>query len=301
MEQNNDNLKNIIITGCSNGLGLETVKKIAKNFKNFRIIMACRNLSKTNPLKEEIIKETKNNNLIVMEIDTSSLESVHNFVMKYKSSSFGKIYALVCNAGIGGHSIGTSKDGYDIIFATNHLGHFLLVNSLIPYMEENGRIIMVSSDMHDPPKDMIKANFEWIGTEKIAKPEENLAKSNVRYSYSKLCNLYFTYEFKKRMKDKKIIINAFTPGFIPETGLGGGRKVPPQIIKMIAEKHPERMGDLEKSSQALCDIIVMENLLNNGDYFDRSTKTIKTSELSYNEENAKELWDRSESFVNKYY
>ena len=98
MEQSNDNLKNIIITGCSNGLGLETVKKIAK------IIMACRNISKTNPLKEEIIKETKNNNLIVMEIDTSSLESVHNFVIKYKTSSFGKIYALVCNAGIGGHS-----------------------------------------------------------------------------------------------------------------------------------------------------------------------------------------------------
>ena len=189
MEPSNDNLKNIIITGCSNGLGLETVKKIAKNFQNFRIIMACRNIPKTNSLKEEIIKETKNNNLIVMEIDISSLESVHNFVLKYKASSFGKIYALVCNAGIGGFSTGTSKDGYDIIFASNHLGHFLLVNSLIPCMEENGRIIMVSSDMHDPPKDMIKTNFEWIGTEKIAKPDEELSKSNVRYSYSKLCNL----------------------------------------------------------------------------------------------------------------
>ena len=70
---------------------------------------------------------------------------------------------------------------------------------------------------------------------------------------------------------------------------------------MVAENHPERMGDLEKSSQALCDIIVMENLTNNGDYFDRSTKTIKTSELSYNEDNAKELWDISESLVKKYY
>ena len=301
MDSNNKTLKTIIITGSSNGLGLETVKKIARNFQDFRIIMACRNLSKANSLKDEIIKETKNNNLIVMEIDTSSLESVQNFVKNYKSSPYGKIYSLVCNAGIGGHSIGTSKDGYDIIFATNHLGHFLLVNSLIPCMEENGRIIVVSSDMHDPPKEMIKENFEWIGTEKIAKPDENLAKSNIRYSYSKLCNLYFTYEFKKRMKDKKISINAFTPGFIPETGLSGGRKIPPQFIKMIAEKNPERVGDLEKSSQALCDIITMENLINNGDYFDRSTKTIKTSELSYNEDNWKELWDVSESYVKNHY
>ena len=301
MDSNNKNLKTIIITGSSNGLGLETVKKIARNFKDFRIIMACRNLSKANSLKEEIIKETKNNNLIVMEIDTSSLESVQNFVKSYKSSPYGKIYSLVCNAGIGGNNIGTSKDGYDIMFATNHLGHFLLVNSLIPYIEENGRIIIVSSDMHDPPKEMIKENFEWIGTEKIAKPDENLAKSNIRYSYSKLCNLYFTYEFKKRMKDKKILINAFTPGFIPETGLSGGRKIPPQMIKMIAEKFPERMGDLEKSSQALCDIITMENLSNDGDYFDRSTKTIKTSELSYKEDNWNELWDVSESYVKNYY
>ena len=301
MDSNDQTLKTIIITGSSNGLGLETVKKIAKNFQNYRIIMACRNISKANILKKQIETETKNKNLIVMEIDTSSLDSVQNFVKNYKNSSYGKIYALVCNAGIGGHSKGTSKDGYDIIFATNHLGHYLLVNSLLCFMEENSRIIMISNDMHDPPKDMIKGSFEWIGTEKIAKPDENLANSNIRYSYSKLCNLYFTYEFKKRMKDKKITINAFTPGFIPETGLSGGRIVPPQIIKMIADNHPERMGDLEKSSQALCDIITMKTLTNNGDYFDRSIKTIKTSELSYNEINSKELWEISDSYVKEYY
>ena len=296
-----NNLKTVIVTGASNGLGLESVKKFAKNFPNYRIIMARRNIPKATSLKESIEKETNHKNLKVMEIDTSSLASVQNFVKNYKSSSYGKIYGLICNAGIGGHCKGFSKDGYDIIFATNHLGHFLLVNSLIPCFEKNGRILIISSDMHDPPEEFKKGKYEWLGTEMYAKPDENLANSNIRYSYSKLCNLYFTYEFKKRMKDKKILINAFTPGFIPETGLSGGRKIPPQMIKMVAENHPERMGDLEKSSQALCDIIVMKNLTNNGDYFDRSTKIIKTSELSYNEDNAKELWDVSETYVKKYY
>ena len=299
MNSDNKILKNIIITGASNGLGLETVKKIANNFKNYRIIMACRNLSKANSVKDEIIKDTENPNLIVMEIDTSSLESVKNFVLNYKKSSYGKIYALVCNAGIGGFSKGISKDGFDLIFATNHLGHFLLVNSLISEMEENGRIIIVSSDMHDPPKQLVP-NFSWIDIENIAKPNENL-KSNVRYSLSKLCNLYFTYELKKRMKDKKIFINAFNPGFMPETGLKGNIKFTPEAIKNIEKICPERMGDLNKSSQALCDIITMENLKNNGEFFDRDTKTIKTSELSYNENNAKELWEKSESYVQKYY
>ena len=135
-------LKTVIITGASSGLGFETAKKIAKNFKNYRIILACRNLQKANAKKEEIEKETQNKNLIVMEIDTSSLGSVKNFVTNYKNSSFGKIYSIVCNAGIAGTSKGErTKDGFDDIFATNHLGHFLLVNSLLPLMEENGAFV----------------------------------------------------------------------------------------------------------------------------------------------------------------
>ena len=296
-----NNLKTIILTGASNGLGFETVKKIAKNFSKYRIILACRNLVKANAKKEEIEKETQNKNLIVMEIDTSSLESVKNFVENYKKSSYGKIYSLICNAAVGGSSPGErTKDGYDLIFATNHLGHFLLVNSLLPLMEENGRIFVVSSDMHDPPK-QFHPNFEWPGAEKLAKPDEELAKSNIRYSYSKLCNLYFTYELIKKNPDKKLLINAFTPGFIPETGLSGTKKIPQQAVQFVKDNFPERMGDLEKSSQALCDLITMENLQENGRFFDRSTKFIETSELSHNEKNAKELWDLSESYVKNYY
>ncbi len=295
-----NNLKTVIITGASNGLGFETVKKLAKNLKDYRIILACRNLAKANARKEEIEKETQNKNLIVMEIDTSSLESVKNFVTNYKNSSYGKIYSLVCNAAIGGNNTyGLTKDGYEILFETNHLGHFLLVNSLLPLMEENGRILIVSSDMHDPPKQMFP-KFEWIGAEKLAKPDEELGKSNIRYPYSKLCNLYFTYELIRRVGDKKLFINAFTPGFIPETGLSGG-KIPPQSIKFVKDNFPERVGDLDKSSQALCDLITMKDFNINGGFFDRSTNTIKTSELSYNEKNAKELWDLSESYVKNYY
>ena len=295
------NLKTIILTGASNGLGFETVKKIAKNFSNYRIILACRNLVKANAKKEEIEKETQNKNLIVMEIDTSSLESVKNFVENYKKSSYGKIYSLICNAGVGGNAPGErTKDGYDLIFATNHLGHFLLVNLLLPLMEENGRILVVSSDMHNPPK-QFHPNFEWPGAEKLAKPDEELAKSNIRYSYSKLCNLYFTYELIKKNSDKKLLINAYNPGFIPETGLSGPKKIPQQAVQFVKDNFPERMGDLEKSSQALCDLITMENLQENGRFFNISTKFIETSELSHNEKNAKELWDLSESYVKKYY
>ena len=94
MDSTTNNLKTVIVTGASNGLGLESVKKFAKDFPNYRIIMACRNIPKATSLKDSIEKETNHKNLIVMEIDTSSLASVQNFVKNYKNSSYGKIYGL---------------------------------------------------------------------------------------------------------------------------------------------------------------------------------------------------------------
>ena len=127
-----------------------------------------------------------------------------------------------------------------------------------------------------------------------------MSKSKLRYCYSKLCNIYFTYELIKRIGDKKLLINAFNPGFMPETNLSGGNMTP-ERIKFVKENMPDSVGDLDKSSQALCDLITMENFKENGKFFDRSTKFIKTSELSYNEKNAKELWDLSEFYVKDFY
>lgn len=285
-------IKTVIITGANSGLGYTTAKKIAKTSKNFRIILACRNLEKGNKAKEEIIKETGNENIIVMEIDTSSLNSVRNFVKNYKETLYGKIYCLVCNAGISGMHSGITKDGFDIIFETNHLGHFLLTNSLISLMEENGKIFIVSSDMHNPPED----NFKWIGTEKIAKPDSSFQKDRNRYSYSKLCNLYFTYELNKKLikENKKLYVNAFNPGFMQNPNFA---VIKPELVKFITEKWPDRIGDLEKSSQALSDLVTIEDFNVTGAYYDRNTIPSKSSELSYDENNSKELWDMSELYV----
>ena len=125
--------------------------------------MACRNLTKANAKKEEIEKETQNKNLIVMEIALASLQSVKNFITNYKNSSYGKIYSIVCNVGMG-ELTNRTIDGFDIIFQSNHLGHFLLVNSLLPLMEENGRILVVTSGIHNPRKELYP-KFEWVGVE----------------------------------------------------------------------------------------------------------------------------------------
>ena len=287
-------MKNVIITGANSGLGFETAKKIAKASMEYNLILACRNVQKGEEAKASIIKESGNKNVCVMELDTSSLDSVRQFASAYENSDYGKIYALLCNAGISGNKNGLTQDGFDIIFETNHLGHFFLTNLLLPYFEDDGLIFSTSSDMHDSPM----KKMEWTGTEALAHPSPLLAKDNIRYSYSKLCNLYFIYELAEQLKaqGKNIKANAFNPGmmqtnFMPLTKAS---------IAFVKTAMPDRCGDLEKSSDAYAKLVTQEGLVKeSGLYYDRSINAKKSSTLSYNEENRKELWEKSLEYCSR--
>lgn len=284
-----NDLKTVIITGANSGLGFETAKKIAKN-QNYRVILACRNEEKAEKSKKNIVNETKNENIITMIIDTSSLKSVRNFVEEFKKLNI-KLDRLICNAGISPMHKGTTEEGYELVFATNYLGHFLLTNLLLPYMSEDARIINVTSDMHNPP-----GGLEWKEPELLAHPKE---EDRRKYSYSKLGNIYFAYELDKRLKNinSKITVNAFNPGMMNTNFSGGHNSV--ARTAMVKLTMPERVGDLEKSSTALAELTMNEELNNiTGKYFDRSTNYIKSSKLSYNQDNRLELWNKSVEWTN---
>ena len=277
-------MRTVIITGANSGLGLETAKKIAKD-KNYQVILACRNLEKGNNAKDEIMKITRNENIQVFKLDTSSLESVRDFVKTIENKNI-KIYGLINNAGISGMNNGVSVDNLDLVMATNYIGHFLLTNLLLPYMEETGKIFNITSDMHNPPR-----GLTWIDPEEQFKPLMNKQS----YSYSKLDSIYFTYELNEilRNKNSNILVNAFNPGMM-ETHFLGEKKPPTKMIKLVM---PNRVGDLDKSSSALVDLITNDEYKDTGKYYDRSTNYINSSELSYNIENRKDLWNKSLSIT----
>ena len=139
-------MKNVIITGANSGLGFETARKIAKE-KEYRIILACRNVEKAGAAKERIIAETGNENVEFMILDTSLFSSVRAFAQEYLSK-YDTVDVLINNAGISAmRESGMTKEGFEIVFATNYLGHFLLTQLLLPYFTEKARIINISSDM----------------------------------------------------------------------------------------------------------------------------------------------------------
>ena len=154
-------MKTVIITGANTGLGFETAKHIARK-GGYNIILACRNMEKAEAAKEQIIEDTGCQTVSPMLIDTSSLQSVRSFVEELKKLNL-KLDCLICNAGISPAHNGTTADGFELVFATNHIGHFLLVNLLLSYMSENGRIINVTSDMHNPP-----GGLEWKDPDLLA-------------------------------------------------------------------------------------------------------------------------------------
>ncbi|MDO4280198.1 MAG: SDR family NAD(P)-dependent oxidoreductase [Peptococcaceae bacterium] len=287
-------MKTIIITGANSGLGFETAKKIAAA-GDVQLILACRDMAKAGRAKRAIIDATGNARVIPMQLDTASLDSVAHFAEMYKDRIGAPIDALLCNAGISGSHTGTTKDGYDVIFETNHLGHFLLTQLLLPDMADGGRIFAISSDMHDP----FNATLVWNGADALAHPDAALAASGNRYAYSKLCNLYFIYELARKLETsgQHVYANAFNPGLMKTNFMPLG-KFAMTVVKTIM---PKRFGDLDQSSTALATLAAADGFISgSGNYYDRSTHTCATSDLSYNTANAAELWHYSHDCVKDY-
>ncbi|EHJ57500.1 hypothetical protein HMPREF9318_00812 [Streptococcus urinalis FB127-CNA-2] len=120
-------MKTYIITGANSGLGLETAEKIVKSGNH--VILACRNLEKGQEALEKIRQDSSNGEVTLKQLDLASFKSIHAFVEDLDSLTF---HGLDNNAGLSAQHSGLSADGYDIVFQSNYLGHFLLTLLLLP-------------------------------------------------------------------------------------------------------------------------------------------------------------------------
>lgn len=136
--------KTAIITGSNVGIGKETALDLAR--RGARVILACRDLNKAMSTAEFIRNKTGNGNVFVELLDLASLESIRQFSKKINKQE-ERIDILVNNAGIMACPKWKTKDGFEMQFGTNHLGHFLLTNLLLEKIKQSGaaRIVNVSS------------------------------------------------------------------------------------------------------------------------------------------------------------
>lgn len=281
-------MKTVIITGANSGLGFETAECFAMG--GWHIIMACRNPDKADAARKELISESGNKEIEVLTLDLSSLQSVRDFVSEIRKRGLS-IDALDCNAGIGSQTSSGTMDGFDNVFQSNYLGHFLLTMLLLPLMKNDARIMNVSSEVHNPPAQW--PQLTWPGIKVLMYPNEI---GRQRYALSKLCNILFTYELDRKLKKagSKVAVNAINPGLMLTTNLGGPRRMTTEQIKAREAEMSYWVGDVRKSAETVYTVLSDAAYADvSAKYFDRGTVTIPSSELSYNERLAAELWDKS--------
>ncbi|GAT17944.1 SDR family NAD(P)-dependent oxidoreductase [Secundilactobacillus silagei] len=280
--------KTVIITGANSGLGFETTKQIAEKGIEYQLIMACRNMTKAQAAKQEILKDIPDANITCLELDTSSLAKVRAFVDAFKQLNV-PLYGLVCNAGIAGRTVHQTDDGFSDIFETNYLGHFLLTQLLLPLMADDGRIVTVSSERHDTPL----KGVAWPGVDALAYGG-NPQVDSMSYPFSKLCMILFAYELDRKLTDsgKHIAVNTVNPGLMIETGLAKNKsRFTPQALAKFADILGTAKGSATMVTNLICDDKFADGPVR---YFDRSSdKPVASSKLSHDKQVQQELWDFS--------
>jgi NAD(P)-dependent dehydrogenase (short-subunit alcohol dehydrogenase family) len=296
-------MKKIIVTGANGGLGLHTSRFLLE--KGYAVILACRNTGKAEQARAWLEEKTGRQSASVALLDLARLQSVRDFVAKAPKD----VYGLVCNAGIECASpTQYSADGYELTFAVNHLGHYLLTRLLLEKCPGLQRIAVVASSTHDP---QVKGPFEppqFTSVEELAHPSDDdqvtdwEKKGSVRYTTSKLCNILFTYELVRRMNAQggtDLRANAFNPGLMPGTGLiAKGRSklthfswnyIMPAFAPLLSfVKTPRESG--QDLSRLIDEVEVTGKYFSNRDM-------IPSSEVSYREDFAEELWEESARLV----
>ena len=300
--------KTVIITGGNSGLGYYCAETIARSGQDWHIIIASRNLLTVEEAVHNLIAETEYPYIEGMALDLASLTSVRQFAQDFITGERPPLQAIVGNAGIQVISDTLyTEDGFEMTFGVNHLGHFLLVNLLLPQLSDRSRIVFVSSDTHNPNTNTGMPDPQYQEAKLLAFPADNGNDMDIgnigrrRYTTSKLCNILCAYEFSRRLQKQQfnITVNAFNPGLMLDTKLVRDYS-PAELSALsttISRSVLEKARDSKTVGSALARLILDPSLdSTTGKYFD-GLEEIRSSDESYDEKKAVELWEASAELV----
>ena len=277
----------VIVTGSSSGIGYETSKVLFD--KNATIIMAVRNERKGINAIQKIMNGHLEAHIELMLIDLTDLQSIRKFSEVFRQK-FNRLDLLINNAGVMIPPYSKTKDGFELQFGTNHLGHFALTGLLIDLIlkTKNSRIVNVSSNAHKYGN-LYFDDLNW---------EKRKYRKWQAYGDSKIANLYFTYELQRKLKkqDTDTIITAAHPG-VTITELQRHSRIINFLTGLIAMK--SNQGALPTLRAAI------DESAKSGDYFGPDgwqqlrgyPIKVESNKRSHDKEIAKKLWDVSEELT----
>ena len=188
--------KRVLVTGVSAGLGVETAR--AARAHGATVIGTARDLAKAGKALSEADCDIE-----VLECDLASLASVRACADALNARG-EQFEVVIANAGVMNCPFALTEDGFETHWATNHLGHFVLVNRILPIVSDGGRIVVLSSSAHRAGDiNLADPNFETSQYD----PFE-------AYGRSKTANVLFALELNNRLASRNITVTSLHPGGI---------------------------------------------------------------------------------------
>ena len=223
----------LVMTGGTSGFGRRMIERLLRERPDWSVILLARRSQHSESLEAWAGSAGLADRLRVVACDLASLASVSTGCDAVLARLGRPIDALVLNAGIQAiRGDQASADGFELTFAVNHLAHVLIVDRLQPHVRKGGRIVVTSSEVHDPDAFCLVGitRAVWQAPEILAdavRAQDQyttlLDRGEARYCASKLLNLMHVRHLARQQSDIAVI--AFNPSVVPGTGIARERNV----------------------------------------------------------------------------
>jgi len=263
-----------IITGTTHGIGRVTSRELARAGRT--VVMLCRDPVAAEAVRAEIIGQVPGAVVHVVRCDLASLASVRasaSVVLR----EFGPIGLLINNAGMVSSRHRMSVDGYELTFASNHLGPFLLTALLSERLSDSARIINVASRVH------------YRGRIELDRIDDPRARYNsmAAYAQSKLANVLHAFALARRYAGTRVCVNCLHPGVVATNLL-------PAWVRLVKPLISRVMFDSERGARTSLYLALSDEVSGvSGRYFDENQLPQAAAPLANDLQLQQSLWQAS--------
>jgi NAD(P)-dependent dehydrogenase (short-subunit alcohol dehydrogenase family) len=263
-----------VITGTTHGIGRVTSLELARAGKT--VVMLCRDVTAAGAACDEIRRHAPGARVEVVRCDLSSLASVRQAAAAVRRD-YPPIGLLVNNAGMVSTRHRTSVDGFELTFATNHLGPFLLTALLSDHLDKAARIVMVASRIHY--RGRLDLNAVTNARARYG--------ATTAYAQSKLATVMHTFALARRMAGSDITVNCLHPGVVATNLL-------PRWLRVVKPLITRVMFDAERGARTSIYLALDPGVAGiTGRYFDEYQLPRDAAPIANDIELQESLWNMS--------